>query len=399
MTSFAKPFAAAVLAAFALLVGALPVAAAPCGGLKVADGVVEFGATQRINDVRSEAMDACLAAVATELQARAGVRSVTVAARVADSAEARRVGAVAAGWVQERLAAHGLDKGRISTVVPRMAPGEAEGVHIAFVERRSFRPVAQVWSLSGRVQTGATLGNLAPATPGTLLSPQQYVETGQGSIAFVFLVDGSRLRMMPESVVRIGSVTYSEEAGRNVQLELLRGHAEVFASTHEGPLRLVTGNAIAGVRGTAFRLGLPEEEKFTRLETLNGTMTFAGTRAQLFVTRGEGSRVDNAGYPEPVRPLLLEPKITGPVLGTHAPGEPLSWRPVPEADAYLVEFAQTAQFDDHYWDVTTKRVQVLITESHTPGKWFWRVTALDRDGFHGFPSRIYAFTVPGPRTP
>jgi len=80
-------------------------------------------------------------------------------------------------------------------------------------------------------------------------------------------------------------------------------------------------------------------------------------------------------------------------------GELLSWRAVPEADAYLIEFARSAQFDDHYWDATTKRVQALITESHTPGKWFWRVTAIDRDGFHGFPSRIYAFTVPGPPTP
>ncbi|PKN58596.1 MAG: hypothetical protein CVU56_04960 [Deltaproteobacteria bacterium HGW-Deltaproteobacteria-14] len=399
MIRFAKPFAAAALAASALLVAAVPAAAAPCGGLKVADGVVEFGATQRINDVRSKAMEACLAAVASELHARAGVRSVTVAARVADSEEARRVGGVAASWVQERLAAHGLDKARISTVVPRIAPGEAEGLQIAFVERRSFRPVAQVWSLSGRVWAGATLGDLAPATPGTLVSPQQYVETGQGSVAFVFLLDGSRLRMMPESVVRIGGVTYSEEAGRNVQLELLRGEAEVFASTYEGPLRLVTGNAIAGVRGTAFRLALPAEERSTRLETLHGTMSFAGARAQLFVTRGEGSRVDDAGYPEPVRPLLLEPKIISPVRGTHAMGELLSWRAVPEADAYLIEFARSAQFDDHYWDATTKRVQALITESHTPGKWFWRVTAIDRDGFHGFPSRIYAFTVPGPPTP
>ncbi|TNF27488.1 MAG: hypothetical protein EP329_19340 [Deltaproteobacteria bacterium] len=394
MTAVAKLARATVFAALALV--ALPGAASasPCGGLKVADGVVEFGSTQRVADVRSDAMDQCIVAVAEELGRRPGVRSVTVAARVADNEEARRSGAEAAAWVQERLAAHGVTREHISTVVPRRFPGEAEGLHIAFVERRSFRPVAQVFSMSGKVWTGSRLGQLAPATPGALLAPQQYVETGQGSIVYVFLVDGSRLRVMPESLLRIGSVTYSEEAGRNVQLELLRGDAEVWAAKHNGPLRLLAGNAVAGVRGTAFRLALPPEEKeTTRLEALEGTLAFSGPRAQLFVTRGEGSRVDASGYPEPVRPLLLEPEILSPVLGVHGPGEVLRWKRVPEAGAYRVEFARSAQFDDSYWAVTTKTEQTLVTPSHTAGKWFWRVIAVDRDGFLGFPSRIYAFTV------
>ena len=398
MTAAAKPIAA-LWVALALIAGAASTAAAaPCGGLKVADGFVEFGANQRLEDVKTERMETCLAAVVKELQGRSGVRSVTVAARVSGGDQVRRDAAKVAEYVRTRLVALGLDQERISTVVPQTAPGEPEGLRIAFLERHSFRPVAQVWSLSGKVWTGEVLGSLTPAVAGKLMSPQQYVETGQGSVAFVFLLDGSRLWVAPESLVRIGGVTYSEEAGRNVQLELLRGHAQVFAAKRDGPLKLITGNAIAGVRGTAFRVALPED-KTTRLETTDGTIMFSGARAQVFVTHGEGSRVDNSGYPEAVRPLLLEPKIIRPVLGTHGFGELLSWTPVPEADGYRVEYSRTAQFDDHYWDVSTKREQVLINEAHTPGKWFWRVTAIDRDGFAGFSSKVYAFTVPGPAAP
>jgi len=281
----------------------------------------------------------------------------------------------------------------ISSVVPRAAPGEVDSLRIAFVERRSFRPVAQVWSLSGKVLVGHALGALVPALPGALVSPQQYVETGQGSVAVVFLLDGSRLRVMPESVVRVGAVTYSEVTGRNVQLELLRGHAEVQSAKRDGPLRLITGNAIAGVRGTFFRLALPDP-RVTRLETTEGTVDFAGARGQRFVTRGEGSRLDASGYPEDVRPLLLAPRIIAPVLGTSRVGDLLSWAPVPQADTYLVEFARSAQFDAAYWAETTKRERVGVDERHAPGKWFWRVTAVDRDGFEGFASKIYAFTVP-----
>jgi len=28
------------------------------------------------------------------------------------------------------------------------------------------------------------------------------------------------------------------------------------------------------------------------------------------------------------------------------------------------------------------------------GRWFWRVAAVDGDGFTGLPSKIYAFSVP-----
>ena len=394
----ARAVGLALAALFGLGAAAPAAAAAPCGGLRVADGLIAFGAPQRVADARTEAMEQCLDAVAKELLERPGVRSVTVAARVAGGEQERSAAALAAEHLVERLAARGLDRGRLSAVVPRAAPGEPDSLQIAFVERRSFRPVAQVWSASGKVLVGHQLGDLTPASPGTLLSPQQLIETGQGSVAVVFLLDGSRLRLSPDTVVRLGGISYSEPAGRNVHLELLRGYAEVRGAKREGPLRLVTGHAIAGVRGTVFRLALPED-KTTRLETTEGTVHFAGTRGTSFVTRGEGSRVDASGYPERVRSLLLEPRILEPLRGVRRMGDVLAWLPVPHADTYRVEFARTAQFDDAYWSVSTTRDRLLVSDAHTPGQWFWRVTAVDRDGFSGFSSKIYAFTVPAPGAP
>jgi len=78
----------ASLTALALGAPSARAAASPCGGLQVADGFIAFGEAQRVADARSDAMEACLDAVALELRTRPGLRSITVAARVAGSPRA-----------------------------------------------------------------------------------------------------------------------------------------------------------------------------------------------------------------------------------------------------------------------------------------------------------------------
>ncbi len=380
------------LSAAALLAGPGALAAEPCGGLSLQAGVVQIGDHLPVSEGLAQEAGPCLEAIAKELVARPAIRSITVAARVAGDAQARRLGLGVAKTVADTLAAHGIARTRISAVVPTALPGEADGVQIAFVERRSFRPVAQVWGLSGKAWSGARLGALEPAALGAPVTPRQYFETGSNSVAVLMLVDGSRVRVASESVLRIGQVTLDSDRRRSVQIEVLRGDAVVRTSKARGPFRLVTGNAIAGARGTRFRLALADEG-VTRLETLEGTVNLAGSRGQVFVASGEGSLVDYSGFPERPRPLLVAPAVVQPVLGERRFGDPLQWRPVPQADRYRVEFARNAEFSDTFWSTETEYIRTLVGEALSPGKWFWRVTAIDRDGFVGLHSKTYAFTV------
>lgn len=390
--------ALALVAAIALTAppaaaGAPP--APPCGGVKLVEGRVDLGHTLRFADVRSPEADACFAAIARALAERPKVRSVLVSARVDGGEAARKEAADAARHVAGRLAAHGLPSARVFTVVPRAAPLETDSVRISFVERRPFRAAAQLFAASGKVHTGHGLESLTPASPGAVLASQQLIETAPGSVATVHLVDGSRLRLAPESLVRLGDITAPGSARRDVHVELLRGRIHVRASRREGPLRVTTLQATVSVQGTAFRVALTEEN-LTRVETLSGTVSLAGPRGQVFVARGEGSLVDAGGYPSEPRPLLLPPRIVAPVFGPRADGELLLWEPVPQAVSYQVEFARNAQFDDAAWETTAAGDRMLVNAAHRPGKWFWRVTAVDPAGFEGFASKIYAFEVPAP---
>jgi len=364
----------------------------PCGGLKMAEGIIEFGAVQPLDAVRSEAMDRCLRAVAEEIARRPAIRSVTVAARTTGGVAAHKDALEAGKYVAARLVALGIPDNRVATIVPRAAAGEPDSIRLAYIERRVFVPVGQIHAISGRAWGGTELGALDPIAPGAVLIPEQYVETGQGSVALIQLTDGSRLRLSENTVVRLGTVTFSESHGRNVQVELLRGHGTVTARDVSGPFRLVTGNAVAGVRGTGFRIAVPEAN-LTRIETVDGSVRFAGNRHTVFVARGEGSRVDHSGHPENPRPLLIAPRLRSHMMGNARVGDVLTWDDVPQAHSYLVEFSHNAQFTRTYWSTTTTEPRALLSETLTPGKWFWRVTAVDRDGFHGFSSRHYAFTV------
>lgn len=387
-----------MLAACALAMvggGTASAAAEPCGGLKVQEGIVSFGDRLTLEAVAGADGEACLKAVAAELTKRTNLQGVTIAARVPNDKAMRDKGNVAANLAADRLASFGIERRLISTVVPMARPDEKDALYIAFVERRSARSVAQVQTVSGRVFAGHQLGNLRDTTPGALLTTNDYLETGKGSVVLLKLLDGTYIYVFEDSALRIGQVDVEADGRRNVRVQLVRGEAAVIAAEREGPFYLLTGNAIAGVRGTTFRLAQIDAQK-SRVETLAGTVTFGGKNANLFVPDGKGSRVDYKGIPEDPRPLLSSPLPEWPLMGTAEPGDLLRWEPVDGAQSYRVEIAANAQFTKSWMSFESTQEKLPISEVLTPGKWFWRVTGRDVDGFVGYPSKIYAFIVRPP---
>lgn len=371
-------------------------AARPCGGIKLGEGSLAFGERLTLDGVKTPEGEACLKAVAEELGKLATLQTVTVAVRVANDKALRDRGSEVAAFVADTLAQNGIARGLISTVVPMARPDEKDAVYIAFVERRSARAVAQIQTVSGRVFAGHQLGQLRDAGPGQLLTGSDYLETGKGSVALLKLLDETHLYLFENSALRVGQVDVDATGRRNVQVHMLRGEAAVLASDRDGPFYIVTGNAIAGGRGTVFRIAQPEPKK-SRLETLGGTVTFGGQNANIFVPEGKGSRVDHKGIPEEPRSLLVSPSPEWPLFGKAGPGDLLKWAPVAEATRYKIEFSKNAQFTASWISVESNIAKLPVPDSLAPGKWFWRVTAVDLDGFVGYPSKIYAFVVPPAR--
>lgn len=362
----------------------------PCGGIKVGEGALSFGDRLSLDLVAQPDGDACIKAVAVELAKREGLQGVTIAARVPNDEGMRKKGEAAASLMADKLAAAGIRRSLISTVVPTARPDEKDALYVAFVEQRSTRSVAQVQALSGRVTAGHQLANLREAAAGQLLTGSDYIETGRGSRAQVKLLDGSHVWLFEQTIMRFGQVALDEYGQRSVKIHLVKGEAAVVAAEREGPFYLLTGSAIAGVRGTEFRMAQVDVQR-SRVETLDGTITFGGKNANLFVPRGKGSRVDHKGLPEEPRPLLVAPVLEHPLMGRAGLAELMRWAPVGEARSYRVEVAQNAQFTRGWrvYEVTQNRMPV--PDALPAGKWFWRVTPIDLDGFLGYPSKIYAF--------
>lgn len=380
-------------AAFALVLVVGGVAHAnPCGGLEVGDGAFVFKQRLSLDQVKQPDGEACLQAVAAEIAKRPDMQSVTIAARVPNDKAFRERGLETATFAADRIASHGVSRTLISVVVPTARADEKDAIYIAFVQRRSARPVAQLQAISGRVTTGSQLGALRETGPGSLMVPTDYLETGRGSVALLKLLDGTRVFVMESTVLRVGAVDVTPEGSRSVRVNVLRGETMVWASTMEGPLDFITGNATAGVRGTDFRISHPDVQS-SRVETLEGTVVFKARQGDVFVPGGKGTRVDFKGQPEEPRPLLIAPTCEFPLFGYAVIGQFLKWKAVPNAEKYRVEIADNAQFTKGWWGFEVNTDQWLISDSLAAGKHFWRVTPIDPAGYLGYPSKVYAFTI------
>ncbi|XXF81603.1 FecR family protein [Myxococcaceae bacterium GXIMD 01537] len=370
---------------------ALPAAEAadPCGGVRLAGGRVETGKPLVPGGADNAA---CLKLVAQELNARPDVRSITVAARLPDEARLNGNGLSLAKAAADALIAAGVPRLRVSAVAPPINGDETARIAIAYVERPARRPVARLRLAGQDVTAGQDGQELKAVGAGDVLYTDDVLRTGKGWVQ-LDLADASVLRVAPETLLRLGKIALNEHGQRQVELEVLEGTVEAQASKGEANsvFELKTRTAVAGVRGTRFRTSVVND-KVSRLETLEGLVVLDAGGGEQDVEGGYGSQVSAEAMPEKPRALLVAPDIQGPRAGKFPTSPRLSWQGVSGAKHYRVEVGRGADFvlDLHRYVTDTPE---LALESLPAGKWFWRVSPLDADGFEGYSSKIYAFDI------
>jgi hypothetical protein len=397
------PRRAAIVVAVAVLVGggaaAFAADTAPCGGIRLVDGRVVSGEPLTVERARDLTLSGCLAAISTALSAEPGVTSVTVAARAADKARADGSALAAAKQVAGALIASGLPEHRVSAVAPLLRAGETAGLYITYAVRRRGLTVGSVVAVRGEVTSGPPEGERAPVGRGARLAEGDWLRTGADSVAILVLEDRSRIRLGPSTEMRLKSILITHEGARRVRLELPSGHIEsIVAPAGTGSqFEIISGTAVAGVRGTAFRVDAAAASASgaasTRLETLEGLVGLEASSAQVEVPRGKGTQALAGMPPEPPRDLLNAPKVSGPYFGTISAKKRLAWDAASGANRYRVEVARDAAFVDDYATIETSATDLEAGLVPATGRWFWRVTAVDVDGFVGFASKTYAFEL------
>ncbi|WP_233601943.1 FecR domain-containing protein [Corallococcus sp. CA047B] len=373
-------------------VGVAAEADGPCGGLTFDNGRLTTG---RLLEPRGAQTEACLREVAEAVKARPSIRGLTVAAKLPDAQRLDGQGLAAAKAAAEVLVTAGIPRTRVSFVAPPGIPDAPGQLQLAYVERPTQPAVARVRTASGPVSSGSGEAAMRSRLAGDSLYAGELVATGKNGRAELSLADGSGVFLSPESAVRLGTLELTAERQRKVLLDLVRGTVETEAAPGGtgSVFEVRTRGAVAGVRGTRFRV-VQQEDGTSRVETLEGKVALGVDAASVDVGAGYGSRAKPAQAPEAPRALLAAPVLEQPRGGVYPTVPALVWKAVPGAKVYRVEVASSADFAGDV-KVQESATPTLSGAAPGPGKWFWRVLAVDADGFVGYPSKIFSFDIPG----
>jgi hypothetical protein len=392
-----KLCSAAALGVWAL--AAAPAAAEDrCGGIKLEAGHVRLGKPVSEAWVKSNEGQLCLSDLAKEVEHNRLVRAITVAAFVSDADRAAGKGLTSAKSIAAALVEAGMPKNRVFALAPAPQPNDPLGISLRYVERAPDDVVARIAASNGPVFLGADESDLKPAEPGMPVLVNELVKTGSNAKAIIHLKDGSGLEVKPESTVKMAVLELPSDGDRKVKIEVLRGGivADVRKAGQLSKFEASSKVAVASVRGTRFRFGV-EDDGAARLETLEGLVVVGSVldpdAKAVEVPAGQGTRVGTDGKVLPAHVLPAPPRVSAPLKGPLGADARLEWQAVAEAAAYRVEVARDADFLVEAKAVTVPAVTLSWPEPLPRGKWFWRVTGVDAQGFDGPSSKVYAFTV------
>jgi hypothetical protein len=254
------------------------------------------------------------------------------------------------------------------------------------------RPVAaRLVSVVGDVRVGA-----GTASPGLAIGEGDRVETAGDASAVVELADGSRMRLAPSSLAELSaSRSY---APRNAPdnggvdnwfsgaMRVLRGSVEVFATKvlRAKPLEVTTPTAVAGVRGTHYRVDYDETSaQASRSEVLEGVVRFEvpDRSSGADLRAGFGGAVDaSAGKPD-VIPLPDAPDLTA--LPERFERPLVRFTLAAETTPLRVQIAQDADFDRVVRDLDIAPNAEARIAGLDDGAWYLRARRIGAKGIEG----------------
>lgn len=373
-------------------------AADRCGGVKLEAGFIRLGKPVTEAWARSAEGQGCFADLAKEIERYRLVRAVTVAAIVTDADRANGKGLSSAKAIAAALVDAGLPKNRVFGLAPAKQPNDAAGISLRYVERAPDEVVARVAAAAGPAFLGADEPSLKPVEPGMPVLVNELVKTGPNAKVTIQLKDGSGIEVKPESLIKMAVLSLPAGGDRQVKIDVLTGGvvADVKKAAQGSRFEASSRVAVASVRGTQFRFGV-EDSGGARLETLEGVVAIGSatnpSEKPVEVPAGSGTIVSADGKTAPPTELPAAPAIVSPQKGALNADARLEWRPVPTAVRYKVELARDADFVVELQSRDATEPTLSWPEPLAKGKWFWRVTGIDANGFEGASSKVYAFTV------
>jgi hypothetical protein len=263
---------------------------------------------------------------------------------------------------------------------------------IPFVWMRTEASTATVVGFSGvaAVRRDAQAQSV-PTQVGAVLGEANVVETDDQGTVTLRLADGSMVRVLGDSAIRLDRLRRLSAAQRiDAVIGVDHGRVEA-AGKHQlgGRFEVVTPLAIAGVRGTVFGVEYAASAGMLS-EVLEGAVEVNGANTKaprVTVDAGEGTHVGTSGTPDAPVKLLVAPLISSNQLVQDRPVVRFDLGPAPGAVAYQAEIARDADFVEIVAQVRTATTTIKV-DGLPDGHYFLRVRAIDSNGLHGLPALV-----------
>lgn len=246
---------------------------------------------------------------------------------------------------------------------------------------------ATVVHVEGNVRVKPADGVFRPLAVGEQISGGETVLTGPRSFASFRLADGSTVSQQPSSRLVFGRLAVYGKTGMvATELGLDSGRLEANATPQlppAGGFRVKTPVAVAGLRGTAFRLNVDEAGKSLRSEVLEGEVGISAGRKQVIVPAGQGSLAQAGRPPAPPRPLLPAPSVIGLPGKVRALPLEFSWQRDERARGWRAQVAQDTAFQKILLEELTSTPAVRWETALPDGRYVLRIRAVDELGLEG----------------
>lgn len=246
---------------------------------------------------------------------------------------------------------------------------------------------AVVTHVTGNVRVKPADGPFRPLTVGERITGGETVLTGPRSFATFRLADASVLKQQPSTRLVFGRLAaYGDTGMVSTEVNLQDGRLEANASRQVAPgggFNVKTPIAVAGLRGTAFRLNMDAEGKTLRGEVLDGAVGVTAARREVVVPAGQGTLAEAGRPPAPARPLLPPPEVIALPGRIRALPIRFSWQRNEAARSWRAQVATDADFSQPLFETLTDEPAVEWDGALPDGRYFLRLRAVDADGLEG----------------
>lgn len=253
-----------------------------------------------------------------------------------------------------------------------------------------------VMAVTGNVRYKPAGGGFQPLREGDQLKGGESVLTGPRSSAAYRFADGTTLTQQASSKLGFGRLQgYGKTGMVTTELALDSGRLEAQAAKQLAPaggFRVKTPVAVAGLRGTGFRLNVDEAGQSLRGEVLEGAVAISAQGKSVRVEGGYGSITEKGKAPSAPRPLLSAPGAEGLPVRVERLPLAFAWSPVPDANHYRVQLARDEGFAQVLLDDTTPQPSLAWPNDLPDGDYHLRLRAVDAAGLEGL-NRDHAFVL------